>query len=293
MSAVLSATDFIPQRTAQAALAATGPATSGLPVVPVLGQVDAACAALVHAVREAGLQPVLCASPGQALARAHAEGCPLVLVQAAAMQAAPGAVVTSLRAGGPLRLVLSGPEFGSLTHTLALEVGFDEVWPQGLPAPLLSMLLRKALGMHGHSAGRTPSLPPRAAAGPAQIDTTAVAPTHAQALAPTLALEVDAAHGICHWQGRAAAMTRGSALVLRALQQAYPRSVSRLALAAALDDLPGTEAWAPNEPRALGRRIDTQVSRLRQELAKAGFAALHIRSARYIGYRLELFGHAG
>jgi len=70
----------------------------------------------------------------------------MVLVQAAAMQTAPGAVVDALRAGAALRLVLSGHAFGGVAHRLALEVGFDEVWPLDLPAPLLSMMLHKALG---------------------------------------------------------------------------------------------------------------------------------------------------
>ncbi len=272
MSAVLSAPEFIAQRTAAAAAAAPGQKWLGLPVLPVLGQVDAACAALVQAAREAGVQPVLCASPGQALARAQAAGTPLVLVQAAAMQAAPGAVVAALRAGAPLRLVLSGPAFGSLAHALALEVGFDEVWPLDLPAPLLSMMLHKALGSAGPIAARQRALPN----------------TETPAEAPAAGLQVDPAYGGCHWQGRMAPLTRGSALMLQALQRAHPHNVPRIALAAALDGPASTEPRASSELTVLGRRVDTQVSRLRQELAKAGFQALRIYSARFIGYRLEL-----
>ena len=248
------------------------PRCRGWPVLPVLGQVDAACAALVQAAREAGVQPVLCASPGQALARAQAAGTPLVLVQAAAMQAAPSAVVAALRAGGPLRLVLSGPAFGSLAHALALEVGFDEVWPLDLPAPLLSMMLHKALGLSTPIAARQRALPPEEA--PAET--------------PAVGLRVDPAYGLCHWQGRMASLTRGSALLLQTLQRAHPHTVPRTALAAALDGPPSPEPRAAGELKVLGRRVDTQVSRLRQELAKAGFEALRVYSARFIGYRLEL-----
>jgi len=280
MSALLYAPEFT-QRTAAAAAAVPGPRCAvapvapvfpALPVLPVLGQVDAACASLVQALREAGVQPVLCASPGQALARAQAAGTRLVLVQAAAMQAAPGAVVAALRAGGPLRLVLSGPEFGGLAHALALEVGFDEVWPLDLPAPLLSMMLHKALGSSRPFAARQRALPN----------------TETPAEAPAAGLQVDPAYGTCHWQGRMASLTRGSALLLQTLQRAYPLNVPRIALAAALDGPPSTEPRAPSELTVLGRRVDTQVSRLRQELAKAGFEALRIYSARFIGYRLEL-----
>jgi len=137
MSAVLFAPEFIAQRTAVAAAAVPGPRCSVSPVspvslvppvLPVLGQVDAACASLVQAAREAGVQP--CCAPALArrwrARRPQAAGTPLVRVQAAT-QAAPGAVVAALRAGGPLRLMLSGPALGSLAHTLALQVGFDEV----------------------------------------------------------------------------------------------------------------------------------------------------------------------
>lgn len=74
-------------------------------MLPVLGQVDGLSVALVQAARQAGVQPVLCASPEQAQARAHAARAALVVVQAAAMQAAPSVVVATLRRGGALRLV--------------------------------------------------------------------------------------------------------------------------------------------------------------------------------------------
>ena len=279
MSAVLFAPEFT-QRTAASAAAVPGPRCAVvpvapvfpvLPVLPVLGQVDAACASLVQAAREAGVQPVLCASPGQALARAQAAGTPLVLVQAATMQVTPGAVMPALRAGGPLRLVLSGPAFGSLAHARALEGGFDKVWPLDLPAPLLSMMLHKALGSSRPVAAQQRALPP--------------------AEAPATGLQVDPAYGICHWRGRMAPLTRGSALLLQTLQtlqRAHPHNGARIALATALDGPPNTEPRAAGEVTVLGRRVDTQVSRLRQELAKAGFQALRIYSARFIGYRLEL-----
>ena len=78
---------------------------SACPVPPVLGQVDGLSVALVQAARQAGVQPVLCASPEQAQARAHAAGAALVVLQAAAMLDAPGVVVATLRRGGALRLV--------------------------------------------------------------------------------------------------------------------------------------------------------------------------------------------
>ena len=78
---------------------------SACPLLPVLGQLDGPGAAVVQAARRAGVQAVLCASPEQAQARAHAAGAALVVVQAAAMLDAPGVVVATLRRGGAQRLV--------------------------------------------------------------------------------------------------------------------------------------------------------------------------------------------
>jgi len=238
---------------------------SACPVLPVLGQVDGPSAALVQAARQAGVQPVLCASPEQAQARAQAAGAALVVVQAAAMLDAPGVVVATLRRGGPLRLVLSGPEFGSLAHALALEVGFDEVWPQAAPAALLSLMLAKAMAL------TTVSAPPRQ-----------MTSVHAQ----PHGLQVDTRDLSCRWAGRVVQLTRGSAVLLQALQRAYPESATRETLAEALIVISGPGA-ADAALALAGRRVDTQIYRLRRELSSGGLRSLRIRSVRYVGYRLD------
>jgi len=235
------------------------------PVLPVLGQVDGPSAAIVQAARQAGVQPVLCASPEQAQARAHASGAALVVAQAAAMLDAPGVVVATLRRGGPLRLVLSGPEFGSLAHALALEVGFDEVWPQAAPAALLWLMLAKAMAV------------PLANAALRQMPTSPARPQ---------GLQVDLRDLSCRFAGRAVQLTRGSAVLLRALQRAHPDSATREVLAEALIAV-STPAAADAALALAGRRVDTQIYRLRRELAGGGLGALRIRSVRCLGYRLE------
>jgi len=133
------------------------------------------------------------------------------------------------------------------------------------------MMLHKVLGSSWPVSARLCALPP--------------------AEAPANGLQVDPAYGICHWQGRMAPLTHRSALLLQTLQtlqRAHPNNVPRIALAAALDDPPNTEPRATGERTVLGRRVDTQVSRLQQELAMAGLQALRIYSAPFVGYRLEL-----
>lgn len=110
----------------------------------MLGHVDSDCAALVQAVRRTGLQPQLCASPWQAAQVAQARGAALVVVQASAIDMSPRRLLEALRRLGPLRVALCGPEPGGLLHALALDVGFDEVWPQPLRGAVLEATLCRA-----------------------------------------------------------------------------------------------------------------------------------------------------
>jgi len=75
-------------------------------------------------------------------------------------------------------------------------------------------MLHKALGSSRPFAARQRALPN----------------TETPAEAPAAGLQVDPAYGICHWQGRMASLTRGSALLLQTLQRAYPLNVPRTAL---------------------------------------------------------------
>jgi DNA-binding response OmpR family regulator len=63
--------------------------------------------------------------------------------------------------------------------------------------------------------------------------------------------------------------------------------VPRAQLAQLLVELSGSQA-AGLYPEGRQRRVDTQVSRLRTELAAGGLGALRIASVRFMGYRLVL-----
>ena len=183
----------------------------------------------------------------------------LVVLQAASIEMAPRRLLDMLRQLGALRIVLVGPEFGSLAYRLALDLGFDEVWPAALPAPAVDALLARAWA--------APAVPDRGNA-------RASAPS-ASASAPGPALtgaSVDLSGGTFTMHGRVIAMPHECLRLLEGLLAAYPATAPRAGLAA---------------PAPLhGRRIDMTVSRLRATLRAAGIDHLHVQAVRGVGYRL-------
>jgi DNA-binding response OmpR family regulator len=266
---------------------ARAPTAAARPLLPVLGQVDAVCGQLVQAARLAGLQPVMCAQPEQALAHARTRGAEMVLVQEAALQSDAAATLALLRGAGPLRVVLVGPAFGSFGHAHALRLGYDEVWPAGTSTALLALMLGKA---HGRAPAQvslaTLALAAMAPAVPTSPAFAAQAPVPAGPPTPPR-LQVDLRTGTCRWGGQVAQLTRGSAALLQGLHRACPQGVPRAQLAQLLVELSGSQA-AGLYPEGRQRRVDTQVSRLRTELAAGGLGALRIASVRFMGYRLVL-----
>ena len=252
------------------------------PLLPVLGQVDAVCGQLVQAARLAGLQPVMCAQPEQALAHVRSTGAEMVLVQEAALQNDAAATLALLRGAGPLRVVLIGPAFGSFGHAHALRLGYDEVWPASTSTALLALMLGKA---HGRAPAQV-SLATLALAAMAPPAPSAQPPLPAGPPPPPR-LQVDLRTGSCRWSGQVVQLTRGSAALLQGLHRAHPQGVTRGQLAQLLVELSGSQA-AGLCPEGRQRRVDTQVSRLRTELAAGGLGALRIASLRFIGYRLVL-----
>ncbi|RVU43889.1 winged helix-turn-helix domain-containing protein [Rubrivivax rivuli] len=241
----------------------------------------------MQAARLAGLQPVMCVHPEQALERARAARAEMVLVQEAALQSDAAATLALLRTAGPLRVVLVGPEFGSFNHGRALRLGYDEVWPADTPVALLALMLGKA---HGRAPAQVSlaTLALAAVAPSAGPPPTARTPTAAPAAPPAPPrLQVDLRTGSCRWGGQVVQLTRGSAALLQGLQRAHPQGVTRAQLAQVLIELSGSQA-AGLCPEGRQRRVDTQVSRLRAELAAGGLGALRIASVRFMGYRLVL-----
>lgn len=189
----------------------------------------------------------------------------LVVLQAASIEMAPRRLLDTLRQLGALRIVLVGPEFGSLAYRLALDLGFDEVWPAALPAPTVDALLARAWA--------APAVPDRgsASAPSASASASASAPASVPGPAPTGA-SVDLSGGTCTMHGRVIAMPHECLRLLAGLLAAYPATAPRAGLAA---------------PAPLhGRRIDMTVSRLRATLRAAGIDHLHVQAVRGVGYRL-------
>ena len=187
----------------------------------------------------------------------------LVVLQAASIEMAPRRLLDTLRQLGALRIVLVGPEFGSLAYRLALDLGFDEVWPAALPAPAVDALLARAWA--------APAVPDRGNASASAPSASASASVSAPGPALTGA-SVDLSGGTFTMHGREIAMPHECLRLLDRLLVAYPATALRSGLAA---------------PAPLhGRRIDMTVSRLRATLRAAGIDHLHVQAVRGVGYRL-------
>lgn len=193
-----------------------------------------------------------------------------MVLHAAALEMAPRRMLDTLRRLGPVRVVLVGPEFGSLAHRLALVVGFDEVWPAGLPAATFQALLARAWAAPLDAPG--PPTDPR----PRHADAPVSAPPLSAPPAPPsrLQVSVDVAGGTCTVFDRVIVMPGTRLRLLDALVAAYPAAARRSALA-------GTAAVP-------GRRIDMTICRLRMALQASGIDTLVVESVRGVGYRLAV-----
>ena len=192
----------------------------------------------------------------------------LVVVQAAAIEMSPQRLLQTLRQLGALRVVLVGPEFGSLAHRLALDLGFDEVWPAGLPDAVFAALLAKAwTAPRAAASSRVATSPP-----PTTTTATTAPTTTSTVPAP---VTVDLPGGTCSLQGRVLALPQEALRLLDGLRAAYPATAPRAVLAGAAGGSPG-------------RRIDMVVCRLRQALRATGIDDRIVQSVRGAGYRLSL-----
>ena len=247
-----------------------GAADPAAPVLPLLGLVDTECAAFVQAVRRAGFRPQLCASPWQVASLAQAEQAELVVVQATAITMSPRLLLQALRLLSPLRVVLAGPEPGCLAHAMALDLGFDEVWPKGLQGASLQTALVRA--MAGPSSGSTPG--------------SGGGPGHPAAPAQSRdAVAVDLRSHTCTVAGRVVSLPPDCARLLHSLLLSHPEAMTRPMLARAMG-----LAVSPALP--IGRRIDMTASRLRRKLQQAGLWQLRVSTQWGVGYRVQVSGEA-
>ncbi len=196
----------------------------------------------------------------------------LVVLHAAALEMTPRRMLGTLRRLGPGRVVLVGPEFGSLAHRLALDVGFDEVWPAGLPTATFQAMLGRAAGY-----ARPARRPPTSARRCASVGSAAAAAAAAVARAAiTAAGQRRPCRGHLH---RVRPRHRDAGPVSAAAR--HPgRCVSAAARRSALA---GTTL-------ANGRRIDMTICRLRMAVQASGVDTLIVESVRGVGYRLAVRG---
>jgi DNA-binding response OmpR family regulator len=158
------------------------------------------------------------------------------------------------RHAGKARAVMFGPAFGSLQHVLALELGFDEVWPGSVSEMALHALVRAALRQN------RPDALLHASSGLAS-------------------LRVDPESLRCEYGGQALALTPSQIRIFGHLVNAHPSAVSRVDLM----------RYAKPSRRSLdsgSRSVDAQVSRIRTVLADGGLTSLAIESVQGFGYRL-------
>lgn len=252
------------------------------PVLPVLGHVDAACEALLEAIRDAGYRPLLCASPGDAASLARARGSEFVIVQSSSIATSPLRMLETLRTLGPLRVILAGPTQGSLTCSLALDLGFDAVWSTGLGSIALERVLTplRASADRDSAQARKRTIvaasEQHAKAGQDRV-VDSVAPSASQAAMGSPSASIVS----CQVLGRSVDLPWECALLLRCLGDVYPAPASRSQLADALSRPVTSEA-------PLRRRIDMTAYRLRRALREAGESRVHVQPVRNVGYRLVI-----
>jgi DNA-binding response OmpR family regulator len=234
----------------------TRPAGSGGPEQPtaiLVGQRILELKLVAAACDAAGLRVDHVTDPQEAGRRAADLQCRLV-VAAYGEALASHEQLLAARQAGKARAVMFGPAFGSLQHVLALELGFDEVWPQSTGEMALHALVRAALRQNrGHAA----------------LD----------GAAGLASLRVDPESLRCEFAGQTLALTPSQIRIFGHLVNAHPSPVSRVDLM----------RYAKPSRRALdggSRSVDAQVSRIRTVLADGGLTSLTIESVQGFGYRL-------
>ena len=183
----------------------------------------------------------------------------LAVVAASGLDVPLGAVLDSLRTAGVQTVALHGPEFGSLVHLLALELGFDHVWGESANDEALAVLVKHA----GIQRARRP------VTGHVQLDGTE--------------LSVDTASLVCTVRGIPFRLGTSATYTLKLLLDKAPHLVSREDIEATI---PATRVGRTGGSRV----VDAHISRLRQRLRQVGADAVRIVAIRGQGYRLTTRG---
>ena len=234
------------------------PPSRNRPGVAILGGADAGSTPrLLAACREQDIHYKAFSDAAALLHYAARCVLSLVIVRAHAVDVPYRQLLAALRSGGVRRVVLVGPGLGDAQYVLALEAGFDEVWPEALPRTALPVLVCKAW--------QTSRQMPHA---------------DAERVLTLGELVLAAESSSCWVAGYKVYLGRACFAILQCLALNYPGIASRGKL---------TMATREEDAAGLGdgsRAMDVSVSRLRKKLLEAGVAGVRIKSVSGLGYQL-------
>ncbi|OYU43944.1 MAG: hypothetical protein CFE44_15605 [Burkholderiales bacterium PBB4] len=226
--------------------------------VAIIGALDANCNKLIDICQHQGIYFRIFPNVN---ALAHYPGpqeLSLAIVLGDRLDASSRLMLDALQAMGVQRTVLLGPSFESTQFPLALDTGFDEVWPDASGLPVLKALLKKSWQTTVRVSKATP---------------------HRGSSLGAMVLHPESCS--CTISGAVAYLSRSCFVVLQSLVSHYPEPVTRNSLFTALGKIvPGLDARS--------RAVDMAVYRLRKQLLQAGVHTLEVRTIEHIGYGLTL-----
>ena len=231
------------------------------PGVAIIGVLGATCNKLIDVCQHQGIYFRIFPNVQALAGYAGPQDLGLALVVADVLEDSCPALFDILRSVGAQRAVLVGPNLESAYFPVALDAGFDEVWPDSTGLPALRALVKKAwhatMRMSRATQHKVPSL-------------------GAMVLHPESCS--------CTIQGTPAYLSRSCFVVLQCLVTNYPEPVSRTSLFTALGKIvPGLDVRS--------RAVDMAVYRLRKQLSLAGVHNLEVRTIEHVGYGLTLGLH--
>ncbi|OYT90046.1 MAG: hypothetical protein CFE43_20215 [Burkholderiales bacterium PBB3] len=229
--------------------------------IAIIGALGASCNKLIDVCQHQGIYFRIFPNVS---ALAHYDGpqeLNLAIVVGGGIDVACRPLLDSLRRVGAQRSVLIGPGLDSIDYPLALDAGFDEVWPESIGVPVLKALVNKSW----QTTIRVAKL------GPDKAPNLGAMVLHPESCSCTIS-------------GSVAYLSRSCFVVLQCLVSNYPEPVSRTSLFTALGKIvPGLDARS--------RAVDMAVYRLRKQLANAGVSNLEIRTIEHVGYGLTVGHH--
>ena len=228
--------------------------------IAIIGTLDANCNKLIDICQHQGIYFRIFPNVS---ALAHYSGpqeLNLAIVVGEGVYEAGRVLLDSLRSMGAQRSVLIGPSLDSIDYPMALDAGFDEVWPAHIGVAALKALVKKSW----QTTIRMSKL------GPEKAPNLGAMVLHPESCSCTIG-------------GSVAYLSRSCFFVLQCLVSSYPEPVSRTSLFTALGKIvPGLDARS--------RAVDMAIYRLRKQLILAGVSNLEVRTIEHVGYGLTL-GH--